>query len=73
MRAVPGIKDRELENGGTTNTIFFFYGTVHMDIPGNTTTSLILIDFSYPPSPRCPFSWNSPDSSFHFAQLLSSG
>ena len=27
----------ELENGGTTNTILsFFYGTIHMDIPGNT-------------------------------------
>jgi len=41
LRAVPGKKvlggGTELENGGTTNTILsFFYGTIHMDIPGNT-------------------------------------
>ena len=38
----------ELENGGTINTILsFFYGTVHMDIPGNTLPpTLILINFS---------------------------
>ena len=39
MRAVPGKNGvgggTELENGGTTNTILSFYGTVHMDIPGN--------------------------------------
>jgi len=42
FRAVPekrcwgGGEGKELENGGTTNTILSFYGTVHMDIPGNT-------------------------------------
>jgi len=42
VRAVPRKKvlgggGTELENGGTTNTILsFFYGTIHMDIPGNT-------------------------------------
>ena len=29
--------------------ISFFYNTVHMDIPGNTPTHLILIDFSSTP------------------------
>ena len=41
FRAVPGKKvlggGTELENGGTSNTVLsFFYGTIHMDIPGNT-------------------------------------
>ena len=59
LRAVPGKKvlggGTELENGATTNTILsFFYGTVHMDIPGNTPTHLILIDFSSTPNAVFP-------------------
>jgi len=62
MRAVPGKNGvgggTELENGGTTNTILSFYGTVHMDIPGNTPTHRILIDFSS--TPPMPFFLEQP-------------
>jgi len=61
IRAVPGKKvlgvERNLEMGVPPTQFYLFYGTVHMDIPGNTPTHLILIDFH---PPRCPLSWNSP-------------
>jgi len=53
LRAVPGKSvggETELKNGVTTTQFYLFFGTVHMEIPGNTPTHRILIDFrSTPP------------------------
>ena len=59
IRAVPGKKvlgvERNLEMGVPPTQFYLFYGTVHMDIPGNTPpTHLILIDFSSTPDALFP-------------------
>ena len=37
--------ERNLKMGVPLTQFYLFYGTIHMDIPGNTPTHLILIDF----------------------------
>jgi len=43
-----------LKWGYHQHNFIFFYGTVHMDIPENTPTHLILIDFSSIPDALFP-------------------
>ena len=55
--------ERNLKMGVLPTQFYLFYGTVHMDVPGNTPTHLILIDFIFTPPPM-PFFLEQPSALF---------